>query len=185
MPKDDSFKIYTDVIERNANRIEQLIDEMLNLSKPKELNLELTAIADVIQETIALTIDRMNLNQIKLEISYGDELPRILLDKEKMKIAFLNIIINAIEAMQPGKGILKIETKLKDGFEIVSMIDNGKGIAPEEIEKLFDPFYTDKQGGMGLGLTSTKNILSSHSATVEVRSALEKGTTFSIYFKLA
>jgi signal transduction histidine kinase/CHASE3 domain sensor protein len=186
MPQNnDSLKSYTEVIERNAGRIEQLIGEMLNSSKPKELNLALTNMGEVVEEAIALTIDRINLNQIKLEKSYGEELPRVLLDKEKMKIAFLNIVINAVEAMEPNKGILKIETKRKDGFVIVSISDNGKGIAPRDIDRLFDPFYTGKAGGMGLGLTTAKNILSSHNATIEVRSAVNAGTSFYVNFKLA
>ena len=111
-------------------------------------------------------------------------LPRLLADKEKLKIALLNIIINAIEAMQPVKGILKLEVKMTDGIGVIIIADNGKGIELENLEKLFDPFYTNKEGGMGLGLTSTKNILNSHSATVEVKSKVNEGTTFYIYFKL-
>jgi signal transduction histidine kinase/CHASE3 domain sensor protein len=186
MPQDnDSLKSYTEVIERNAGRIEQLIGEMLSSSKPKELNLALTNMGEVVEEAIALTIDRINLNQIKLEKCYEEELPRVLLDKEKMKIAFLNIVINAVEAMEPNKGILKIETKRKDGFVIVSISDNGKGIAPRDIDRLFDPFYTGKAGGMGLGLTTAKNIVSSHNATIEVRSTVNAGTSFYVNFKLA
>src|ERR1700690_471447 len=84
IPKEaDSLKIYTEVIERNASRIEQLIDEMLNSSKPRELNLELTSIEQTIKETIALAIDRLNLNEVRLETNYVENLPRILLDKEK------------------------------------------------------------------------------------------------------
>jgi len=185
MPQNnESVKLYSDIIERNAGRIEQLIGEMLNSSKPKELHLELTPIVDVIEETISLSIDRMNLNQIKLEKFYSENLPRVLVDKEKIKIALLNIIINAVEAMEPGKGLLKINTELTNGSIIISVTDNGKGISAEDIEKLFDPFHTAKPGGMGLGLTSTKNILSSHSAEIEVRSKLNEGTTFLIYFKL-
>jgi PAS domain S-box-containing protein len=184
MPQDsDSLKIYTDVIQRNTNRIEQLIGEMLSSSRPKELNLELTDVQELVEDTVALSIDRINLNQMKIEKSYG-ETPRILLDKEKMKIAFLNIVVNAIEAMEAGRGLLRLETNRQNGFVMVSFSDNGKGIAPEDIEKLFDPFYTGRQGGMGLGLTSTKNILNSHSATIEVNSTVGEGTTFTVYFKL-
>lgn len=185
MPKEnESVKLYSDIIERNAARIEQLIGEMLNSSKPKELNVELVKIKDVMEETLALATDRIKLNQMKLETFFDQELPRVLLDKEKIKIAFLNIVINATEAMEPGKGVLLVEAKKNGRFVIVTIKDNGKGIAPEDIEKLFDPFYTAKQGGMGLGLTSTKNILSSHSADIDVTSVVNGGTTFSIYFKL-
>jgi PAS domain S-box-containing protein len=185
MPKDnESATLYADIIERNADRIEQLITEMLDSSRPKELNLELTPVADVLEDTITLTADRLNLNRMKLEKKFDKDLPRILIDREKLKIAFLNIVINAVEAMQPGKGVLKISTTSRDGRLVVSIADNGKGIAADEIEKLFDPFFTGKQGGMGLGLTSSKNILNSHSASIEVISQLEVGTSFHIYFKL-
>jgi PAS domain S-box-containing protein len=185
MPKDNpSVKVYSDIIERNANRIEQLIGEMLSSSKPRDLNLELVPVNEVLDETLMLTIDRLNLNRMKLDKSYASGLPRLLVDKEKIKIALLNIIINATEAMEAEKGILKIVTDLRDGFLTISISDNGKGIAPEEIEKLFDPFYTGKQGGMGLGLTSTKNILDSHTASIEVTSVPTQGTTFTIYFKM-
>jgi len=185
MPSDNpSVQVYCDIIERNANRIEQLIGEMLSSSKPRDLNLELVPVSEVLDETLMLTIDRLNLNRMKLEKSYASNLPRILIDKEKIKIALLNIIINATEAMEAEKGVLKIVTDLRDSLLIVSISDNGKGIPPEEIEKLFDPFYTGKQGGMGLGLTSTKNILDSHTASVEVTSVPRQGTTFTIYFKM-
>ncbi len=176
--------LYSDIIERNANRIEQLISEMLNSSKPRELNLELTPISEILEQTLALSIDRINLNQIKLEKNFSENLPRLLLDKEKIKIALLNIIINGVEAMQPGEGVLKVHAGISNGCIVTTICDNGKGIAPEDLEKLFDPFYTDKPAGMGLGLTSTKNILNSHSAEIEVTSSLGEGTTFNIYFKL-
>jgi PAS domain S-box-containing protein len=183
-PDNADVTLYSEIIERNANRIEQLISEMLNSSKPKELNLELAPIADILEQTLALSIDRINLNQIKLEKQIPNELPRILVDREKIKIALLNIIINGLEAMQPGTGVLKISAENRTGCIVIFISDNGKGISPEGIEKLFDPFYTDKPGGMGLGLTSTKNILNSHSAEVEVISTPGQGTTFCISFKL-
>jgi len=176
--------LYSEIIERNANRIEQLISEMLNSSKPRELNLELTPITDILDSSLSLSTDRINLNQIKLEKSFQSDLPRVLVDKEKIKIALLNIIINGLEAMQPGKGVLKVSAELKNGAVVALISDNGKGIAQEDIEKLFDPFYTDKPSGMGLGLTSTKNILNSHNADVEVLSTIGEGTTFTISFKL-
>ena len=185
MPADNpDVKLYSEIIERNANRIEQLISEMLSSSKPRELNLELTPINEILEQTLALSIDRINLNQIKLEKNISHDLPRVLLDREKIKIALLNIIINGLEAMQPGTGVLKVTAEQRNGCVVTLISDNGKGIPPQEIEKLFDPFYTDKPGGMGLGLTSTKNILNSHNADVDIVSAVGEGTTFCISFKL-
>ena len=181
--KNESVQLYSDIIQRNANRIEELIGEMLSSSRPKELDLELVPLEDIVEETLAMANDRINLNQIKLEKNIQSGLSRLLADKEKLKIALLNIVINAIEAMQPGKGVLKVDVKSEDGLGVVCVTDNGKGIEVEDLEKLFDPFYTNKEGGIGLGLTSTKNILNSHSASVEVKSKINEGTSFCIYFK--
>lgn len=186
MPKDNEAVIlYSEIIERNARRIDTLITEMLNSSKPKELNLELAEVTDILDETLVLATDSINLNQVKLQKRYTENLPRILVDREKLKIAFLNIIVNAIDAMERGKGELSAAVRLKENTIVVVLSDNGKGIPADDLEKLFDPFFTEKPGGMGLGLTSAKNILSSHNAFIEVESAVGKGTSFSIYFKLA
>lgn len=186
MPSDnESVNLFSDIIERNANRIEQLIGEMLNSSRPRELDLQLVPLDEVLNETLALAIDRMNLKQIRLEQRRGEDLPRLLVDKEKMKIALLNIVINAVEAMNPGTGVLTVHIEKQPGLIILHVSDNGKGIPAEDLEKLFDPFFTSKEGGMGLGLTSTRNILNSHGATVEVTSRINEGTTFAIHFRLA
>ena len=87
--------------------------------------------------------------------------------------------------MEPGKGILSVEANVSDHLITIAIQDNGKGIAQQDIPKLFDPFYSNKKSGMGLGLTSVKNILNSHSADLSVTSELGVGTTFFIYFKLA
>jgi signal transduction histidine kinase len=82
--------------------------------------------------------------------------------------------------MEPEKGMLTINSSVENKVLTVSIADNGKGIFKGDLGKLFDPFFTSKQSGMGLGLTSTKNILNSHSATVDVKSEVGVGTTFYI-----
>ncbi len=181
----EAVQVYGEIIERNAKRIDTLITEMLNSSKPGELNLELSDVNAVLDETMLLAADSLNLHQVKLEKDFEENLPRVLVDRDKLKIAFLNIIVNAIDAMGQGAGELLVRTIQSNGSVIVTITDNGKGIATEDIEKLFDPFFTGKPVGMGLGLTSTKNILNSHSASIDVESTVGKGTTFIIGFKLA
>lgn len=186
MPFDNpAIKLYGDIIERNANRIEKLVGEMLNSSKPTPLHLELTPVTEIIEATIALANDRIKLKEIQLQVHTQDNLPRILVDKEKIKIALLNVVINAIEAMEQGKGCLEISSSYSNKLLTIAISDKGKGIPEADLGKLFDPFFTGKQGGMGLGLTSTKNILNSHSAQIEVKSKVGIGTTFSINFRLA
>jgi signal transduction histidine kinase len=106
-----------------------------------------------------------------------------LVDREKLKIALLNIIINAIEAMENETGKLVIAVDSYDNVHEVTIKDNGCGIPPENISRLFEPYFTSKRNGVGLGLASTLNILQSHKAKVEVQSVINEGTTFSIIFQ--
>jgi len=177
--------IYADIIERNANRIEKLISEMLTSSKPNQLRLELTNIDTLIADTISLAQDRLQLNHIQLNVTCQASLPRILIDKEKMQTALLNIIINAIEAMIPGEGVLTIAAEIEKGVLTITISDTGKGIPAKDLDKLFDPFFTSKQMGMGLGLTSTKNILTGHNVQIDVQSVEGVGTSFYLRFILA
>lgn len=174
--------MFLDIIKRNSSRIEQLITDMLKSSKPKQLNKEQLSINEVLEETIGFTDDRLKLRGIKLTTSFADDLPQLSVDKEQLKTAFLNIIINAIEAMEENNGELTITTQSGTDHILVCVADNGTGIPEDEIRKLFDPFFTGKQGGMGLGLTSTQNILNSHKAQIDVESEVGEGTTFKIYF---
>jgi signal transduction histidine kinase len=108
-----------------------------------------------------------------------------MLDAEKIRTAFLNIIINAVEAMEPGKGILKVYvTPYKNFFEVI-FEDNGKGISHDILHKIFEPFYTEKTSGTGLGLPSAKNIIESHDGSIEAESLEGKGSRFIIHLRIA
>jgi len=181
----ESIKVYTEIIERNALRIEELIGELLNSSKPKELNLQLIDLQELVDETLELAIDSINFNRVMLHKLFAKNLPRILLDRAKIKVALINIIINAIEAMTGDKRELTLVTMQQGNNILLQIIDTGKGMGADELEKLFEPFFTAKPNGLGLGLTSTKNILNSHNANIMVESEPNKGTTFTLQFILA
>jgi two-component system, sporulation sensor kinase E len=135
----------------------------------------------VVEASITEAVDRFTLKKVSLKIICPDEPIYITADKEKLKIAFLNIMINAVEAMNKNKGELLIEIK-KATHPIVTISDNGSGISEENLSELFEPYFTSKKKGLGLGLTTTLNILQSHRAGIEVHSRLNKGTTFTISF---
>jgi len=178
-------KICMEIINRNAKRIGDLITELLNSSRRDPVSVEKKTLQSVMEETIEAAIDRIKLRHIKLETDFIEEPAWIMADSEKLKIAFLNIIINAIEAMTEDEGKLLISIKKKDHQYIVSIKDNGIGISDENLSRLFEPYFTSKQNGMGLGLASTLNILQSHNATYDVKSELNKGTTFQLFFNMA
>lgn len=175
-------KIYLDIIERNGKRINDLITELLTSSRPTEIAFESLALQTVIDETINSALDRITLKQINLKVNYPEYPCFVKGDKEKLKIAFLNIIINAIEAIGHNQGELSIMITHNEDNYAVEIADNGCGIPAENLSKLFEPYFTSKRNGIGLGLASTLNILQSHSATVEVKSKVGAGTTFIVTF---
>ena len=178
----DNIELYADIIERNAGRIDQLIKDMLNSSKPKELDLEENDLNQILEDAIHLTSDRIKLQGMRVRKNLQQDLPKLMADQEKLKIAFLNIIVNAIEAMEVNEGILEVISLLENGKIKIVIQDNGKGIHKDDLKILFDPFFTGKRSGMGLGLTTTKNIINSHYGEIEVESEINKGTSFMIWF---
>jgi signal transduction histidine kinase len=167
-----------EMIHRNSNRINQLITDLLNSTKATELNAEKISINELLDETLELAKDRIELSNAQVIKTYSQDPRKIFVDKEKMKIAFLNIIVNAIEAMESGKGILILKTESEKEKCIVKIADNGKGIDKESLSKLFEPYFTNKSKGTGLGLTNTQNIIFTHNGQISADSKLGAGTTF-------
>ncbi len=175
-------KIFVDIIQRNSKRIESLITELLNSSRPAQIIEEPESLQDIIQDTLSMAIDRITLKKIDLKLSLPEDGITVLADREKLKIAVLNVIINAVEAMEAGKGELQVKLYLDKNLPVISIKDNGCGISEENISKLFEPYFTAKRNGMGLGLATSLNILQSHKADVEVLSTESVGTEFLIRF---
>jgi signal transduction histidine kinase len=129
-----------------------------------------------------MTLDRINLQQVLLQTEFPDSPLEVSANKAKLTIAFTNIILNAIEAMEAGKGELMVSIAASASHYTITISDNGSGIPEEYIPKLFEPFFTLKKNGVGLGLAAAHSILQSHNARVEVESQLNKGTNFRIHF---
>jgi signal transduction histidine kinase len=178
----EDARMYAEIIQRNAERINLLINDLLKSSKPAELNFCKYPVRQLLEESIALAKDRLMLKDIKVETNFNQQLPVLFVDPDKVKTALLNIIINAIEVMEPGKGVLKIGAEEKDHRCLITIEDNGIGISEENTSKLFEPFYSAKPNGMGLGLTSARNIITAHKGTIEVESGVGVGTKFVIGF---
>ena len=176
-------QIYLDILKRNSKRIEDLITELLSSSRPAQIIEERLPLQKIIEDGINAAHDRLTLKKIRLTKKFPDQPAIILADAEKLKIALLNIIINAVEAMEPENGELVIELELDGETVQVIIEDNGCGISEENMSRLFEPYFTAKRNGMGLGLASTLNILQSHKAEVEVQSRINEGTKFILSFK--
>jgi len=183
--KEENMQLYMNIIQRNGKRINDLISELLNTSRPTEHVLQKQTLQHIVDDVIAASIDRLTLKRIKLQVSYPNDVQDIMADKEKLKLALLNIVINAVEAMEEQTGQLSISLQRSGNNAALTISDNGSGISEENISRLFEPYFTQKRNGVGLGLTFTLNILQSHKAHIDVSSKPGSGTTFTITFPLA
>lgn len=181
--KDSIFLL--DMITRNAGRINQLVSDLLNATRFAHLNFEKADIQQLLKETLDMARDRIELNHIKVETSYADGPCYVEVDIEKIKLALLNIIVNAIEAMEKHTGQLTVRTQKQDDRCIIEIRDNGKGMNEEVLQNLFEPYFTGKLKGSGLGLTNTQNIVFNHKGSIKVYSKPGQGATFLIILHLA
>lgn len=173
-----------DMIDRNVNRINHLVSDLLSATKSQQLEFTLANINELVDEALELAHDRIELNHIKVEKQYDKNLCEILVDKEKMRLSFLNIIVNAIEAMEKDSGVLRIKTIKQGNKCMIEFSDNGTGIDDDTLQKLFEPYFTSKTKGNGLGLTNTQNIILSHKGNIHVQSKVGKGSLFIITLNL-
>jgi len=180
--EDESQKDFLSIIHRNSIRINQIITELLNLANPAELVFEKLSLQEIMDESLSRASDRINLHRISVEKKFPRDPLVVGADKNKLVIALTNILINAVEAMEAGKGQLNIKLDESKEAYIISIKDNGRGIPHEYLPKLFDPFFTLKKNGVGLGLTASYSIIQSHKADVHVESKMNEGTQFMISF---
>jgi len=180
--KGENTKLFLDIIWRNSGRIKSLISELLGSSGPAEIALQKAVLQPIIHDAVAMASDRLTLNKIKLSLNYTDSVLYIMADEEKLKIAFLNIIINAIEAMPAETGQLEITIEEDGLFNKVIIRDNGCGISKEDLSRLFEPYFTSKRNGLGLGLAATLNIMQAHKALIDVKSQPGEGAVFTLSF---
>lgn len=181
-PDPDMQKNLLDIIKRNCTRINHIITELLNLTKPPELVFQPHNLQEILEETIAMNADRLDLQKVKVKKNYPDTPMEISADKPKLLLALSNILVNAIEAMEANKGELSVAVSAGPGAYHVSIRDNGSGISEEYLPKLFEPFFTLKKNGIGLGLAACYSIIQSHNAGIRVESEVNKGTEFLISF---
>lgn len=173
---------YFGIIDRNLKRIGTLIKEMLESSRKRELQLAPCKMDDMVNNVLKAVSDRLALKNMTGVVEVGSGLPEVMADRELINLAITNIAVNAVEAMEQGKGRLELTvTRLPDAV-VLEIGDNGKGIAPENIQRLFEPFYSGRPGGLGLGLTTARSILYGHGVQLDVRSTVGSGTTFTLRF---
>ncbi|MHB8482090.1 MAG: ATP-binding response regulator [Nitrospiria bacterium] len=179
----DFWEEFHQVASKDVARIRKIISKLLTYAKAREdpqLSLVKTDLNQLIKENVSLLEKEAEKKNLSIKEKLEPDLPPISLDIEKMKQVMINLILNAIHATS--EGCITIETAiLNENFVRISVSDTGCGISEENMQKLFNPFFTTKEGGTGLGLTTCHDIIDHHRGTIDVKSGLSTGTTFMIH----
>lgn len=168
-------------VEKETERIKDIIKNLLDFSRPKEANLKETDINTVMQKTLRLMQNMLDISNIEMKTGLGSNLPRVFIDENQILQVLINLITNAVQSMQPG-GTLFMATRRSRGDSVeITVMDTGKGIPPEFVPHIFDPFFSTKgEGGTGLGLSVSYGIIKNHKGDIRVESKVGVGTTFTI-----
>lgn len=174
-------KVYRkiEVIQKEAQRLEEILNDFLRFAKGQKLELEYCNVNEIIDEVINFATPEIKQKNIVVLKSYHPDMPLCYLDSNLIKQAFLNIIINAQQAMNHG-GELMIRTSKTKKLIQINITDTGHGIPTESINKIFQVYYSTKNTGTGLGLPTTKRIIEEHRGAISVQSEEGKGTNFTI-----
>ena len=163
-------------ILEEIERIDSIVKGLMDFARPATLNLEQQSLTPVLQAVLDLMEANLAHHKIQLVLDLSPETPEIQFDSDKLKQTFMNVVLNAMEAMPQG-GVLKVSTLTEDDSVCIQVVDTSVGIPAEDLEHLFEPFFTRKTRGTGLGLANVKRILEEHGGSVEIESGPDEGTT--------
>ncbi|HOP85012.1 MAG TPA: PAS domain S-box protein [Syntrophorhabdaceae bacterium] len=171
-----------EIIVQELSRLEHILDEMLDFAKPIKLNLKPIQVNTVIDSSLGVLEVKIKEKALKIKKLYSKIMPQTLIDFEKIEQAMINIFLNSIEAL-PKRGTIEIKTKFNNNIQIL-ISDNGPGISPEYLPYIFDPFFSIKKKGTGLGLTNVKRIIEAHNGSITASLREPKGMCFNITLPL-
>jgi hypothetical protein len=170
-------------IARQTFRASEIVNSLLNFSRTSPTEFVSVDLNKIVRETLALMEHQMTKSGVTATLALDEALPRIKGNPGKLQQVFLNLFLNARDAMERG-GVLALKTSAHDGRVLVTVADSGAGIARENLEKIFDPFFTTKgaKKGTGLGLSVSYGIVREHGGNIEVQSEIGAGTRFELSF---
>lgn len=176
---------YLNMAQGEVQRLIEIVQRMLEFYRPSRGDMELADVNGVMDSVLTLAHKRLQHSDVRVHTQLAPDLPKVPMVSDQISQVFLNIVINAIEAM-PSGGDLWLETRLsEDGEEaLISFQDNGRGMSSEEVANLFEPFYTTKPDGTGLGLAISYGIIERHGGTIDVSSQPGEGSTFTVKLPL-
>ncbi len=167
-------------IQDETRRLDKVIRNFLKATRKPPLRFRQDSLNEIIGEALSFMKPQLARGNIHSQVKYDESLPSFLMDKDRLYSVFINLIKNAEESMSGRDGTLKVQTARKNNCAVISITDTGCGIDKKNIDKIFDIYYTTKREGSGLGLMMVYDSIAEHGGKIEVKSKLQKGTTFKI-----
>ena len=166
---------------REVDRLNRVVSRFLEFARPSDLKRRPTDVNKLLTHSIRLIEQDAAAKDIRIDLLKGTSIPSVSLDPDRFSQCLLNLYLNAIQAMGPG-GLLSVKSSCaEDGNIEIEIRDTGEGIRPEDLDRIFDPYFTKKSSGTGLGLAIVHKIIEAHRAGIRVRSTPGKGTVFTIF----
>lgn len=179
----EAEKEHISLSQEGIGQMEKFIKELLDFTRVSELNLDRFSIEQILEESVKMIADFLALKKIVLEKKFQEGLPQVLVDGDRLRQLFLNILRNAAEALGE-EGKIKLSLSLLEEQPVnkikIEIIDNGCGIPEKDRDVIFEPFYTTKSSGIGLGLPNARKIIEQHKGSIRVKECKGKGTSFEI-----
>ena len=186
MGKSERLRLFQEAMAQ-TDRASETVKNLLEFSRASHPKMENISIEEIVDKTVRLVKNELNLNNIKFAKKIGDGIPMMSVDRSGIQQVLLNLFINSIQAMPKG-GDLKVLARLSDSLKEVriDVEDTGEGIPSDQLNNIFDPFYTTKREGegTGLGLSVSYSIIKKHGGSIQVKSVPGQGTCFSIYLPI-
>ena len=177
-PEDPNYHFIHE-IKRESKRCKKIVQDLLNYARTPQPEFEETNLNQLLDQIVSFAANHTDMHGVQILKKFDTDLPQILIDGDQIRQVAINLILNAGAAMIDG-GELTVTTERDEDDVVLSFIDTGTGIAEEELEKIFEPFYTTKDRGTGLGLAITKQIIEQHHGSIQMTSRIDHGTTVTI-----
>ena len=171
------------LVQTEIDRIDEIVKELLDFAKPAPLQLQPVNVSKLAQDTLTLLSDRCLKQGVEVRASFRENGMAIHADPQQLKQVIFNLVLNSLDAM-PGGGRLEVATQLTRGQLSLRVTDTGQGIPPERLHEVWDPFFTTKERGMGLGMAIVRGAVERHGGQIGISSEVGKGTAVEVNLPL-
>lgn len=171
-----------DIVRQQCERMERLLTDFLRFARLREMDLTPGSLNDQIDRVLRAYQAQADAGNVEILRYLDPDLPRMLIHSDTLQAALMNLVKNAIEAMSGGGGQLVARTHVTRSRVALDLIDTGEGMDDNTVMKMFEPFYSTKNAGSGLGLPTARKIIEAHGGRITVQSEIGRGTKFSLTF---